>query len=155
MSVGVALALSDLPVVMQRHPEIIRRIYERGGEPEVRFMYDDRQPVLPVWKDGGLDLVWWGNARGRSRCLPRTGWTWKSTVEQGGWGGSTPGLVRIRAALGLEKGIWYRVRQGMHGLLVADEQGRDTVYMICEPSSHYYQVMTRSNRMPALLEEQI
>ncbi|MCY2934923.1 MAG: hypothetical protein WCJ40_06230 [Planctomycetota bacterium] len=155
MSIGIAMAMGDLPVSMRDLPEIRRRIYERGGEPEVRFMYDDRQPVLPVWKDGGLELVWWGNGRGRSRCLPRTGWTWKATIEQGGWGGSAPGLVRIVATLGLEKGIWYRVRQGMHGLLVVDEQAREAVYMICEPATHYYQVMTRSSRMPALLEEQI
>lgn len=118
-------------------------------------MYDDREPVLPLWKDGRLELVCWGNGRGRSKCLPRTGWTWKETVEQGGWTGSTPAVARIAASLGLEKGIWYRVRQGMHGLLVVDEHGRDVVYMICEPSSHYYRVMTRSDRMPALIEEQI
>jgi hypothetical protein len=43
----------------------------------------------------------------------------------------------------------------MHGLMVADEQGRDVVYMICEPATHYYRVMTRSSRMPALIDEQI
>lgn len=155
MCAGVSLALSEVPLLMHCWPEVSRRIHRRGGEAEVRFLYDDREPVLPVWNDGKLELVWWGNGRGRSRCLPRTGWTWKATVEQGGWGGSVPGLVRIPATLGLEKGIWYRIRQGMHGLLVKDEQGRDAVYMICEPATHYYRVMTRSDRMPALIEEQI
>jgi hypothetical protein len=27
--------------------------------------------------------------------------------------------------------------------------------LICEPASHYYHVMTRSNRMPVLIEERI
>jgi len=155
MCSGVSLALGEFPLAMHCEPEISRRIHRRGGEAEVRFLYDDYDPILPVWKGGRLGLVRWGNGRGHSRCLPRTGWTWKETVEQGGWGGSTPALVRIAGSLGLEKGIWYRVRQGMHGILVADEQGRDVVYMICEPATHYYQVMTRSNRMPALLEKQI
>lgn len=155
MCTGVALALSEIPLLMHCWPEVSRRIYRRGGEAEVRFLYDDREPVLPLWKDGRLELVYWGNGRGRSKCLPRTGWTWKETVEQGGWGGATPTVARVAASLGLEKGIWYRVRQGMHGLLVTDEHQRDVVYMICEPSSHYYRVMTRSDRMPALIEEEI
>jgi hypothetical protein len=28
-------------------------------------------------------------------------------------------------------------------------------YMLCEPASHYYQVMTRSPRMPVLIDERI
>lgn len=156
MASGIALALSEIPLAMHCWPEVSRRIYRRGGtEAEVRFLYDDREPVVPVIKDGKLELVRWGNGRGRSRCLPRTGWTWKATVEQGGWAGSAPGVVRIPATLALEKGIWFRVRQGMHGLLVTDEHGVESAYMICEPSSHYYRVMTRSDRMPALIEEKI
>jgi hypothetical protein len=156
MASGIALALSEFPLAMHCRPEVSRRIYRRGGtEAEVRFLYDDREPTLPVLKDGKLELVRWGNGRGRSRRLPRTGWTWKATVEQGGWAGAAPGVVRIPATLALEKGIWYRVRQGMHGLLVMDEHGTESAYMICEPATHYYRVMTRSDRMPALIEERI
>ena len=42
------------------------------------------------------------------------------------------------------RGVWFRIRQGIRGLLVPDERGIAVVYMICEPASHYYQVMTRS-----------
>ncbi len=55
--------------------------------------------------------------------------------------------------LGLERGVWFRIRQGIRGLLVPDEAGAAVVYMICEPASHYYQVMTSPSRMPVLIDE--
>jgi hypothetical protein len=36
---------------------------------------------------------------------------------------------------------------------VQDEAGLDVVYMLCEPASHYFRVMTRSERMPVLVGE--
>ena len=62
-------------------------------------------------------------------------------------------MVEIPATFGLERGRWFRVTQGIRGLLVPDERGNNVVYMICEPASHYYQVMTRSDRMPVLIKE--
>jgi uncharacterized integral membrane protein len=99
--------------------------------------------------------VRWGNVRGQSRFLPRTGWTWLSTVEAGYWRHLEPIPVDIPATPGLDRGVWFRIRQGIRGLLVPDERGLAVVYMICEPASHYYHVMTRSNRMPVLIEERI
>jgi hypothetical protein len=59
------------------------------------------------------------------------------------------------ATIGPERGVWFRVRQGIRGLLVPDERGNAVVSMIVEPASHYFQVMTRSNRMPMLIAERI
>jgi hypothetical protein len=77
------------------------------------------------------------------------------SIQSGGWRGLDAVPVDIPASLGLDHGVWFRVRQGVRGLLVPDERGIAVVYMICEPSSHYYQVMTRSHRMPVLIEERI
>jgi hypothetical protein len=56
----------------------------------------------------------------------------------------------------LDKGVWYRIRQGIHGMVVLDERGCPRVYVLCESSTHYYQVMTRGSRwMPALIDELI
>jgi hypothetical protein len=57
--------------------------------------------------------------------------------------------------LGTQRGRWYRIRQGIRGLLVPDERGLAVVYMLCEPSSHYYKIMTGSDRMPVLIDERI
>lgn len=155
MCAGIALAWSELPTELVKRHGLDRRVHDRGGECEVRFLYRDRVPRLPVWRDGRLQIVRWGNGRGQSRLLPRTGWTWLDTLNEGGWQGSGAIPVDIPASLGLEGGVWYRIRQGIRGLLVPDERGIAVVYMICEPASHYYQVMTRGQRMPVLIEERI
>ncbi len=155
MCVGIALAWSELPTELIGQHGLERRVHERGGEREVRFYFRDRSPRLPIWRDGQLGLARWGNGRGESRFLPRTGWTWLSTVQEGYWRELGPIAVDIPATIGLERGVWYRIRQGIRGILVPDERGHAVVYMICEPASHYYQVMTRSNRMPVLIEERI
>ncbi len=155
MCLGIALACSELPSELIERHGLGHRVHERGGEREVRFLYRDRRPRLPVWRDGRLQIVRWGNGAGRSRVLPPTGWTWQSTIAEGHWRGLSPVPVDIPAMLGLERGVWFRIRQGIRGLLVPDEQGVAVVYMICEPSSHYYQVMTGSNRMPVLIDERI
>ena len=62
--------------------------------------------------------------------------------------------VEIRASAGLDGGIWYRIRQGVRGLLV--ETPREVAaFAIVEPASHYYKVMTRQERMPVLIGERI
>jgi hypothetical protein len=96
-------------------------------------------------------VVRWGNGRGQSRFLPRTGWTWRATIDDGGWAGTDAVPVDIPATLACDRGVWYRVREGIRGLLVPDERGLAVCFMICEPASHYYQVMTRSDRMPVLI----
>ena len=40
-------------------------------------------------------------------------------------------------------------------MLVSDEGGAARVYLVCEPASHYYAVMTRSEWMPVLIGERI
>jgi hypothetical protein len=150
---GIALAGCEIPTELAGHPGLPRRAYIRGKQDEFRFLYSDRRPCLPILRDGRLFLARWGNGRGRSRHLPRTGWTWLETVQQGGWRESGAIPVDIPATLGLERGRWYRIRQGIRGLLVPDERGLAVAYMLCEPSSHYYRVMTGSDRMPVLIEQ--
>jgi hypothetical protein len=38
---------------------------------------------------------------------------------------------------------------------VPDERGKSVAYVICEPSSHYYRVMTGADRMPLLIDQRI
>ena len=135
---GVAVALSDLPEELIERHGLRGRVHDRGGEPEVRFLSRERVRVLPVWLDGQLQLVRWGNRRGESRRLPCTAWTWLATVEAGGWAALEPVEVEIPAAMGLDRGVWYRIRQGVRGLLVPDECGLPRVYVVCEPASRYY-----------------
>jgi hypothetical protein len=43
----------------------------------------------------------------------------------------------------------------VRGVLVADERGGPRVYVVSEPASHYYAVMTRSAWMLVLIGERI
>jgi hypothetical protein len=155
MCVAIALAWTDLPTDLIERHRLEQRTFERGGEREVRFYYRDRKPRLPVWREERLQIVRWGNGRGQSRFLPATGWTWQTTIEEGYWRNLDATFVDIPAALGLEHGVWFRIREGIRGVLVPDEQGIAVAYMICEPATHYYQIMTRCTRMPVLIEERI
>ena len=158
MCLGIAISWTELPLELIAQHGLERRAHQRGGEKgerEVQFLFRDRDPRLPVWRDGQLQIARWGNTRGISRFLPRTGWTWQETIDSGAWKNTDAVPVDIPATLGFEKGVWYRIRQGIRGLIVSDEHGDPVVYMICEPSTHYYRIMTRSDRMPVLIDERI
>jgi hypothetical protein len=152
---GIALAVSDLPEELVERHGLRRRVHVRGGEAEVRFLLGDRERALPAWLDGRLRVVRWGNRRGQSRALPCTAWTWLKTVEAGAWSEWGAAPVVIPAALGLDGGVWFDVREGVRGVAVRDERGEPVVYPLVEPASHYYGVMTRSDWMPVLVNERI
>jgi hypothetical protein len=131
------------------------RLHERGGEREYRFLFRDKPRLLPIIHDGQFQIVRWGRRRGEKGRLPCTGWTWLETLEKGTWQEAQPDEVVIPATMGLENGRWFAIREGIRGLVVPDEQGALVAYMICEPASHYYSIMTRSKRMPVLVNERI
>ena len=146
---GLALAQSDIPVELLE--QLRPRVHERGGELEVQFMRSAKRPLLPVWHCGQLRLVAWGSKSGR---LPKSGLTWQRTIDAGGWQPYGAEPVEIPASLGLDGGVWYRIRQGIRGLIV-ETPSETAVYVIVEPASHYYRVMTRRERMPVLIGERI
>jgi hypothetical protein len=156
MCLGIAVAGSELPTELIGRHGLSRRLHRRGEQAEYRFLFRDRKPRLPIWRDGRLQVVRWGNGRGQSRSLPRTGWTWLKTIQEGGWRGSDAVPVDIPASYGLERrGVWFLIETGLRGLLVPDERGWAVCYVICEPSTHYYRIMTGSDRIPVLIDQRI
>ena len=123
---------------------------------EFRFYYRDPRPRLPIIRDGQFKLARWGNGRGQSRHLPRTGWTWAETLSNGTWHGSGAVMIQIMASFSLDgRGVWSPVFVGIRGILVPDERGMAVAYMVCEPASHYYKIQTGSNRMPVFIDQRI
>ena len=102
MLTGIALAVADVPLVLIEQEHLEPRRHERGGEAELQFLFRAAERVLPVWHEGRLQLVRWGNRRGESRFLPCTGWTWHSTVASGAWADRAPAEVVVPATLGLD-----------------------------------------------------
>src|SRR4051812_28134230 len=121
---GVALAKSELPVELVEAHGLARRVHERGGEAELQFLLADQERLLPVWLDGRLQVVRWGNRRGQSKGLPLTAWTKLETVASGYWSTAGAEEVVIPARLALDRGVWFGVREGLRGIVVRDEGGR-------------------------------
>jgi hypothetical protein len=151
MLTGIALPLANVPLSLIERHNLTRRLHDRGGKHEVWFLFQDVERVLLVLHDGQLQIMRWGTRRGESRVLPLAGWVELSTVESGGWVGGEPAEVVIPVTLGLDRGIWYPIRQGVRALPVAEAE-RVCVYPLVEPATHGYAIMTKSNWAPCLVQ---
>jgi hypothetical protein len=155
MCVGIALAVSEVPVLLIEKYGLMDRVYDGGGERVVRFLWRARPTMLPVWWNGKLQVVRWGNKERHEKKLPPCGWTWEETVASGWWSQLAPEEVVIPASFGLMNGVWFKVKQGMRGLLVKDRAGEPVVFMLTQPATRYYEIMCRADFMPVLVDEVI
>jgi hypothetical protein len=150
---GIAIWRDQLPAGFVERHGLGRKVHDLDGRQQVRFLYGDHERVLPVRSKEQLLLALWGCRRGKSRVLPCTGWTWRATVEGGGWKDVDVKEVVIPATQCLGGGVWFSVRQGVRGMLARDERGRDIVYVVCEPARKDYEIMTGSRWRPVLWGE--
>lgn len=150
---AVALPVSELPEPVVA--SLADRVHDRGGEREVRFDWRCRPALLPVWWEGKLQVLKWGNRDRGERRLPPTGWTWQESVQAGKWSEVRPVPVEVPASYALMNGVWFKVKRGLRGLAVRTPRDEPVVYLVCEPSTRYYRVMTRAEWMPVLIGEVI
>ncbi|MBX3427672.1 MAG: hypothetical protein KF688_18475 [Pirellulales bacterium] len=122
---------------------------------EIHFLYTDPRPQLPVLHEGRIVVYEWGNRGDKDSRLYRTGWCQRESLEAGKWRWLEPEKVVIPANFGLEKGVWFHIEQGIEGIVVRDERQRPRVYMLTQQASHYYQTMTKHDRAPVLIEQEI
>jgi hypothetical protein len=148
---GISVLKNRIRQELYEEYELSRFLHKRGECEELWFDFAERVQtvLLPVICDGQLLIRQWGNRSGAGK-LPKTGWCKQESLTAGKWRWLEPQPVEIPADFGLEKGIWFGVTQGMRGILVHDH-----VYMLTEPASHYYEVMTRHDRMPVLIDQVI
>ena len=152
----MAIPWDDLPTWMLALPAVRRRRYRReSARPEARFLIRDHDRLIPVLLHGQLRLLPWGARRGDRSGLPCSGWTWRSTIESGWWAPLAPEEALIPATFALEGGVWFHVTQGIRALVANGRNGEPVAYVIVEPASHYYRVMTRSRWMPCLVGQTI
>jgi hypothetical protein len=152
---AIALAWSEPPLAVIEEYGLDRLTHDRGGEKEIRFYRASSPGLLPVWFEGRLRVVRWGCKDRSDRRLPPTGWTWRTSVEAGRWAHLRPEPVVIPATYALSGGVWFRVKQGMHGLVVRDRWDELAAFMVVERATRYFQVMCRSEWMPVLVGEVI
>lgn len=118
---------------------------------EVRVAFNDKITFLPVVYSGSNQLFVWGN-KDKSKKLPRTGFCRFESLESGKWQWLNPVNVKILAATALVNGVWFQVREGIDGVIV-EYSGLKACYILTKPSTHYFKIMTGSDRMPVLINQ--
>ena len=111
-----------------------------------------KQPVLPVELQGEKTLIEWGN-RDKSIKLPKTGWARLESLEAGKWNYLNPQVVKIPAALGYEKKVWFPLESEIRGVLITKDE-LTKVYMITQTATDEYKILTGHDRMPRMMKEQ-
>lgn len=153
---GISLAWRLLPQALLERHALQGRIVQRTeqADREIRFLYREWPSLLPVWYGGELRVFAWGRPS-RNSPLPKSPIIAHETLASGTWRELEPEPVEIPATFGYDKGIWYRITQGVQGVLVHDHDGTPVVYVVTRDATHYYQVMTRNSRQPLLIGETI
>lgn len=154
MCTGIALSSDALPLSLTALPTLRDRLHDRAGHREYQFHWWQRPCLLPVRRNGRLELLPWG-CRDRSGALPYGGWVALDHAEAGGLGAARPERVVIPACLGFHRGTWFLIDEGVHGLVILTPRG-PVAYMLIRPSTNYYRNMTaQTPMMPALVGQVI
>ncbi len=159
----------------QEYRQVLQQVYspeevelfERTGY--VRSLYWQKgDPVLPVIMDGqedelnghngdernehaGVTIMRWGN-RDKASPFPQTGWARVDSIYAGKWDYLKPSPVLILVTYGVEKGKWFKINNGIRGVVV--RRGGDMrAYMLTDQAVDEYLDMTGHARMPVLVDQ--
>jgi hypothetical protein len=149
MCLGIAVPIRDIPIDLIRRHALADRITQRdiASGREIQFLYRHERRLLPVSVDGQLQILEWGCRQGP---LPKVGWCNIEWFESELWTPLRPKPAIIVAELAVDRGRWFHVDEGIKCVVV-----RNHAYMLTEPANHYYNVMTRADRMPMLIGQTI
>lgn len=136
---------------------LVRRRSQAADE-ELQFLFADwslKAACLPVLHHGEIEIYEWGNRQNRVRRLPANGLCSIETIGKGLWRECNPEKVTVVANFALVNGVWFPVEHGIESLLVRDMANRPHVYLLTDQSTHYFKIMTGSNRSPVLVNQVI
>lgn len=117
---------------------------------QIRMHVNQKGALLPIEHHGEHKLVAWGN---QGEDLPKTGYCKLESLEDGKWQWLNPEPVRIIASFAWSKGVWFQVRQGIRGILVYDRAEKPHCFLLTQPATHYFKIMTGADRMPVLIDQ--
>ncbi len=151
---GISLLRSDIPEELIEQQGLRNQITRRCDDAadEVHFLWRARTPLLPAWHQGEFHLFQWGNKDRRNK-LPLSECIAVESLEEGAWNHCQK--VEILANYGFDNHVWYHIVGGFQGILIHDTNGNAHLYLLTQPASHYYEVMTRSKRMPIFIGQGI
>ena len=153
MCTSIALTLSELPVALVRQHRLGERVHNREGREEIQFHWWQIPTILPVRRDGRLDMLPWGS-KSRRGPLPYGGWLSLEHLAEGILASAKVEEVMIPANLGQQKGTWFVINEGIKGVVIETRAG-PIVYMLTERESNYYRNMTEQSPMMPLFVNQV
>jgi hypothetical protein len=151
MCTSIALPSSELPLALVRRHHLQERLYDREGRAEFQFHWWEEPSLLPVHRDGCLEVLPWG-CKNRRGPLPSGGWVTEEQVADGILG--HPEEVVIPARLGQHKGTWFLIVEGIKGVAVQTRDGY-VVYMLTQRASNYFRNMTEQSPMMPIFVNQV
>lgn len=154
---GIALDETSVTEELEyAHIAAFRKVLRgNSARVEYHFLFEHTPRELPVWYQGRLQIIPWGhNSRTRNN-IPNYGICKKESLNAGSWNHLHPQPVKIPAVFVLDRGVWYHCSEGIQGILIYDREKQPVVYVLTQPASHYYTVMTRNERMPVFFGESI
>lgn len=154
MCTAIALLTSELPLNLPEGTVRAERLHARENREEFQFHWWQIPSILPVRWDGKLKVLPWGS-KSRFGALPSGGWIPKEQVDGGLFASAKLEPVVIPANLGFQKGTWFLIFEGIHGVVIQSWFG-PIVYMLTRPATNYYRNMTgQSPTMPLLVNQVI
>ena len=99
-------------------------------------------PLLPV------------EYKGQERQFPWKGFCQVEGLKKGAWQELKPKLVKVKVTRGQSNGVHFQIRQGVYALFLDHPKGKG-LYILTQPSTHYYRTMTGATRMPILINQVI
>jgi len=153
MCTAIALSPSDFPVALARRYRLSERMHVREGREEYQFHWWQIPTILPVRRDGRLEILRWGS-KSRRGPLPVGGWMALDHIAAGVLASAAPEEVVIPANLGHEKGTWFVINEGIRGVVI-EAGGGPVIYMLTKPASNYYRNMTEQSPMMPLFVDQV
>jgi hypothetical protein len=155
MCSGIALAVTELPADVADDPHLVGRLYEREGRKEMRFLCWQSPRILPVQWNGRLHILPWGNRMRMRGKLPASGWITREELDSGVFAHVQAEDAVIPCHLGLHRGTWFLILEGIRGIVAKAAEGNPVAYMLMEPSSNYYRNMTEQEKLMPVLVDQV
>ncbi len=118
---------------------------------EVLIRVNDKNAYLSVYYDGKIELVEWGIQFPKNN--KKIFFCKKESLISGKWAFVFKKNVQVNASFALSRGVWFQVRQGLSAVMMKNINGEKCVCIITEPSTHYFEIMTGSKRMPVLINQ--
>ena len=135
MCTGIALAATELPTDVAEDPHLAHRLYVREGRKEMRFLAWQSPAILPVQWHGRLQIMPWGNRPRRQGGLPASGWVTREELDSGIFAHVPAEDALIPCHLGLHRGTWFLIQEGIRGIVAKAPRERDTPAAIGDDTS--------------------